>query len=85
MEDDRRQVAAAARSLHSVSVRLLGCVLNMAKVAKADAYQYEAYRVALPPATPSVPADRSNAARHGEPAGANGVSDRTQELTRLSR
>jgi len=79
----RSQVAAAARALHSVSVRLLGCVLNMAKVAKADAYQYEAYKVVVPPAA-SVPADRARSARHGGSA-ASGVGDRTQELTRLSR
>jgi capsular exopolysaccharide synthesis family protein len=81
----RTQVAAAARSLHSVSVRLLGCVLNMAKVAKAEAYQYEAYRVVASTATPSVPSDRATAARHSEGAGVNGVSDRTQELARLPR
>ncbi|MEU0154213.1 polysaccharide biosynthesis tyrosine autokinase [Micromonospora fulviviridis] len=78
----RSQVAAAAHALHSVSVRLLGCVLNMAKVAKADAYQYEAYRVVVPAAGPSVPADRAGVARRGEPAA---VGDHTQELTRLSR
>ncbi|MDZ5442979.1 polysaccharide biosynthesis tyrosine autokinase [Micromonospora sp. 4G57] len=77
----RSQVAAAARSLNSVSVRLLGCVLNMAKVPKADAYQYEAYRVSVPAAGP----DRAPAARRGDRAGANQVSDPTQELTRLSR
>ncbi|GAB3935766.1 hypothetical protein GCM10027614_11030 [Micromonospora vulcania] len=79
----RTQVAAAARALHSVSVRLLGCVLNMAKVARTEAYQYEAYRVAASLATPSVPADRATTARHGESTGVNG--DRTQELTRLHR
>ncbi|PZF91195.1 polysaccharide biosynthesis tyrosine autokinase [Micromonospora deserti] len=81
----RSQVATAARALHSVSVRLLGCVLNMAKVAKAEAYQYEAYRVAAAAETPSVPNDRATTARHAEHAGARGVSDRTQELTRLPR
>ncbi|SCF17425.1 capsular exopolysaccharide family [Micromonospora purpureochromogenes] len=80
----RTQVAAAARSLHSVSVRLLGCVLNMTKVAKADAYQYEAYRIATTGKT-KVPADRAPAARHGESNGFDGVTDRTQELTRLRR
>ncbi|WFE65657.1 polysaccharide biosynthesis tyrosine autokinase [Micromonospora sp. WMMD714] len=77
----RAQVAAAARSLHSVSVRLLGCVLNMAKVARVDAYQYEAYRVAT--TTPSVPADR--AAAHRGDQDLHPVEDRTQELTRLSQ
>ncbi|SCF44021.1 capsular exopolysaccharide family [Micromonospora matsumotoense] len=79
----RAQAAAAARSLHSVSVRLLGCVLNMAKVARADAYQYEAYRIATT-AGPSVPADRATAAQRGD-QGLPPVGDRTQELTRLPR
>ncbi|MEU9508888.1 polysaccharide biosynthesis tyrosine autokinase [Micromonospora sp. NPDC048170] len=80
----RSQVAQAARALNSVSVRLLGCVLNMAKVAKAEAYQYEAYRVVAAAATPDVPADRAPAARHAERIDGV-VTDRTQELTRLSR
>ena len=77
----RSQVAAAANALSSVSVRLLGCVLNMAKVAKSDAYQYEAYKVVVPPAAPSVPADRAGSRRGAKAVG----GDRTQELTRLSR
>ncbi|MFY1594153.1 polysaccharide biosynthesis tyrosine autokinase [Micromonospora sp. WMMD737] len=80
----RSQVAQAARALNSVSVRLLGCVLNMAKVAKAEAYQYEAYRVVAAAATAEVPADATPSARHAERADGV-VSDRTQELTRLSR
>ncbi|MEU5940508.1 polysaccharide biosynthesis tyrosine autokinase [Micromonospora sp. NPDC047548] len=80
----RTQVAAAARSLHSVSVRLLGCVLNMTKVAKADAYQYEAYRI-VPTGTPSVPADRASATRRSKSNGGDGVTERAQELTRLRR
>jgi capsular exopolysaccharide synthesis family protein len=86
----RSQVAAAARSLHSVSVRLLGCVLNMAKVARADARQYEAYRVSAPPA-PKVPADRASRAPGASAPGRTGdvglarVVDPTQELTRLPR
>ncbi|WFE35878.1 polysaccharide biosynthesis tyrosine autokinase [Micromonospora sp. WMMD975] len=76
----RSQVASAARALSSVSVRLLGCVLNMSKVGKADAYQYETYKVVVP--APPVPTDRAGATRRDaqEPRG-----DRTQELTRLSR
>ena len=80
----RTQVAAAARSLHSVSVRLLGCVLNMTKVAKADKYQYETYRIANT-RTPSIPAEGAPAARRGEHGGSDGVGDRTQELSRLPR
>ncbi|PZG18491.1 protein tyrosine kinase [Micromonospora craterilacus] len=81
----RAQVAAAARALHSVSVRLLGCVLNMARVPKAEAYQYEAYRVVAAAANPSVPADRASAGRHAERTRAGDVGTHTQELTRLSR
>ncbi|MGW1451897.1 polysaccharide biosynthesis tyrosine autokinase, partial [Micromonospora sp. NPDC002411] len=82
----RSQVAAAARSLHSVSVRLLGCVLNMAKVAKAEAYQYEAYRVVASTPTTSVPTERAATGRHvATTGGLNGVTDHTQELTRLPR
>ncbi|MFF5174501.1 polysaccharide biosynthesis tyrosine autokinase [Micromonospora sp. NPDC000089] len=79
----RAQVAAASRALHSVSVRLLGCVLNMTRVARADAYQYEAYRLAAASRKASVPVeDRTPAARRGEPVE---VGDLTQELTRLPR
>ncbi|WP_089154165.1 polysaccharide biosynthesis tyrosine autokinase [Micromonospora sp. NBS 11-29] len=81
-QTSRGQVAAAARALTSVSVRLLGCVLNMTKVAKADTYQYETYKVVVPPAAPAVPTDRAGAARR---AGQSAVGDRTQELTRLPR
>ncbi|RKN40682.1 polysaccharide biosynthesis tyrosine autokinase [Micromonospora endolithica] len=80
----RSQVAAAARSLHSVSVRLLGCVLNMAKVPKGDAYQYEAYRVVVPAEPVPAHAGRGAAPRHAENRDNGHVGDRTQELTRLS-
>ncbi|RIV41313.1 polysaccharide biosynthesis tyrosine autokinase [Micromonospora radicis] len=77
----RTQVAAAARALHSVSVRLLGCVLNMARVPKTEAYQYEAYRVVAGTAsTDGIPAGR-----HAERDAAADKVDHTQELTRLSR
>jgi capsular exopolysaccharide synthesis family protein len=77
----RNQVARAAKALHSVSVRTLGCVLNMARVARVDAYQYEAYRVAA--SRGSVPADRATA-RHGV-GNRSGAGQPTQELTRLPR
>jgi capsular exopolysaccharide synthesis family protein len=58
----RAQVAAATQALQAVAARTLGCVLNMAKLARADVYQYEAYRVAVPPRHAStVPADRASA------------------------
>ncbi|ROT29754.1 polysaccharide biosynthesis tyrosine autokinase [Micromonospora sp. HM5-17] len=44
----RAQTAAAARALHSVSARLLGCVLNMSKENKIDVEQYRAYRRGVP-------------------------------------
>ncbi|WDZ83072.1 polysaccharide biosynthesis tyrosine autokinase [Micromonospora cathayae] len=77
----RTQVGAAAQALHSVSVRVLGCVLNMAKVAKSEAYQYEAYRVVV--GARPVPTDRASSRRtEGERAPAG---NSTQELTRLPR
>ncbi|NLU79704.1 polysaccharide biosynthesis tyrosine autokinase [Micromonospora sp. HNM0581] len=81
----RAQVAAAARALHSVSVRLLGCVLNMARVPKAEAYQYEAYRVATVTGDQSVSTERNRAGRHAERTHVGEVGDHTQELTRLPR
>ncbi|WP_320068476.1 polysaccharide biosynthesis tyrosine autokinase [Micromonospora sp. RTGN7] len=85
---DRGQVAAAAQSLQSVSVRLLGCVLNMGKLGRADVDRYESYRVDTPAVPPAAPAERA-----GTPTTerANGffapeqAADPTQELTRLPR
>ncbi|RKN15336.1 polysaccharide biosynthesis tyrosine autokinase [Micromonospora musae] len=81
----RTQVAAASRALHAVSVRLLGCVLNMAKMPKAEAYQYEAYRVVATTELAEAPAERPKTARHSDSGEPNAVSDHTQELTRLPR
>lgn len=84
----RAEVAAAAHALHSVSVRLLGCVLNMAKVARAEAYQYEAYRVTASAVSSPVPADRASTlltAQQTGTEGLGGVSNHSQELTRLPR
>ncbi|GIJ25040.1 chromosome partitioning protein [Micromonospora qiuiae] len=78
----RPQVAAAARALDAVSVRLLGCVLNMARTPKSEAYQYEAYRLA---ATPPAAASRAAAGRHAERVGANDAVEHVEELSRLSR
>lgn len=44
----RAQTAAAAQALHSVSARVLGCVLNMSKETKIAADQYKAYRKGAP-------------------------------------
>ncbi len=40
------QSAAAAQSLHAVKARVLGCVLNMAKVSRVEANRYRAYQQA---------------------------------------
>lgn len=80
---DRGQVAAAAQALQSVSVRLLGCVLNMAKLGRAESYQYESYRVVVP-AAPAVPVDRAKAASAAQ-RGRKKAADATQELSRLPR
>ncbi|WP_433341817.1 polysaccharide biosynthesis tyrosine autokinase [Micromonospora sp. CA-111912] len=85
---DRGQIAAAAQALQSVSVRLLGCVLNMAKLGRAETDQYESYRIDVPPAPVAAPAERV-----GKPAaapssgffGQERAADPTQELTRLPR
>ncbi|TDC60023.1 polysaccharide biosynthesis tyrosine autokinase [Micromonospora sp. KC207] len=85
---DRGQVGAAAQALQAVSVRLLGCVLNMAKLGRAETYQYERYRVEVPaaPAAPPSRADAAPAARTGGFLGPEQpVADPTQELTRLPR
>ncbi|MGC4808291.1 polysaccharide biosynthesis tyrosine autokinase [Micromonospora sp. DT233] len=90
---ERGQVAAAAEALQSVSVRLLGCVLNMAKLGRTEADQYESYRVeaaapppAVPPAEPA--GERAGAAATGRGSGffdSAPAADPTQELTRLPR
>ncbi|WP_229403420.1 polysaccharide biosynthesis tyrosine autokinase [Micromonospora okii] len=86
---DRNQVGAAAQALQSVSVRLLGCVLNMAKLGRAETYQYESYRVEVPIVPPAAPTSRATAAPTARNTGfvgtAQGVPDPTQELTRLPR
>jgi capsular exopolysaccharide synthesis family protein len=85
---DRGQVSAAAQALQSVSVRLLGCVLNMAKMAKAETYGYESYKVIVPAAPPSVPVNRASTASNGHRTGFLGpdvVTDETRDLTRLPR
>ncbi|WP_428965386.1 tyrosine-protein kinase domain-containing protein [Micromonospora fluostatini] len=77
---DRGQVSAAAHALQSVSVRLLGCVLNMAKLGKADVYRYETYKIEVPAAR-----SRTSAAPNRAFLGPDRVADPTQELTRLPR
>ncbi|MEV0157276.1 polysaccharide biosynthesis tyrosine autokinase [Micromonospora sp. NPDC050686] len=85
---DRNHVAAAALALQSVSVRLLGCVLNMAKIARVDKYGYESYRVVVPAKPATVPVDRARAATNlgrAQSGEAHRVHDETQHLTRLPR
>jgi len=49
------QVGSAIKALQRVSAKVLGCVLNMSKVSKADAYYYDAYQP-LPTTAPTTPA-----------------------------
>lgn len=73
----RTRVSTAAQALQAVDARLLGCVLNMAKISKSDAQQYLAYRVAAP--GEAVPGARDGTGAAGSPtAGAD-------ELSRTSR
>jgi capsular exopolysaccharide synthesis family protein len=95
------QVTAAAQALHSVGARVLGCVLNMAKVSRSEAYQYEAYqntvasgqpaaaaneRAAVPGAV-SVRPDDIDAVAPGGPVqfGVRTIGESTQELSRIPR
>ncbi|GIH20997.1 polysaccharide biosynthesis tyrosine autokinase [Rugosimonospora africana] len=39
------QVTAAMRALQTVAARVLGCVLNMTKASKSDAYYYKSYKI----------------------------------------
>ncbi|WP_434739969.1 polysaccharide biosynthesis tyrosine autokinase [Micromonospora sp. SH-82] len=79
---DRGQVSAAAQALQSVSVRLLGCVLNMAKLGKAEAYRYENYKIEVPAARSASSGTR---AKRGSTVGPDRADDDTQTLTRLPR
>ncbi|MEH1015751.1 polysaccharide biosynthesis tyrosine autokinase [Micromonospora sp. CPCC 206060] len=78
------QAAAAANALHAVSVRLLGCVLNMSRVTRTDSYQYEAYRVATTRVDKTVPGDRASTGGRAA-VGQRAAVDPTQVLTRLPR
>lgn len=86
-ETSRGQAAAAANALHSVSVRVLGCVLTMAKLARREVQQYEAYRAATPveqPVYEDLPA-RTPAALDSFESGDDELvaSAPTQEFTRI--
>ncbi|MDG4830966.1 polysaccharide biosynthesis tyrosine autokinase [Solwaraspora sp. WMMD1047] len=81
------QAIAAAQALRAVGARLLGCVLNMTKLTKADSYQYEAYR-ARPTAQPAIaePVDLPRpAAGHGDGIGGPVIDNPTEELSRIRR
>ncbi|MFC7548901.1 polysaccharide biosynthesis tyrosine autokinase [Plantactinospora sp. GCM10030261] len=88
------QVTDAVEALERVDARVLGCALNMAKLARVEAAQYYTYRVP----EPAGPGDRQPAGgrppaaevavadgvpQAGEPA--LPVSDATQELSRIPR
>lgn len=67
----RTQVANAATALRAAGARLLGTVLTMAAMPKADAYHYEAYKIATAgPVRPRVAAKSGKSrksARSGGP------------------
>ncbi|WP_460916410.1 P-loop NTPase family protein [Plantactinospora veratri] len=85
------QTAAAAQALHSVSARVLGCVLNMSKENKIDVEQYRAYRKGAPVET--VLATRGEGPPVADPvrvpptddAVATTSADSTEELDRVPR
>jgi capsular exopolysaccharide synthesis family protein len=89
----RPQVAEGVRAMHAAGVRVLGCVLNMAKAAKTDAYDTYGYgygAATWPIAQPTgddtgIPAAAQDLAgtRHRD-AGAAAAAP-TEELTRAQR
>lgn len=80
------QVETASQALQAVAARMLGCVLNMTKLNKVDAYQYEAYRTMAPQPNltgggpPDLPWPTSP-----EGVGAVTINDHTEELSRIQR
>nr|MDT0657746.1 polysaccharide biosynthesis tyrosine autokinase [Micromonospora sp. DSM 115978] len=81
------QVTAAAQALLAVGARLLGCVLNMAKLSKAQSYRYEAYRSET--TAPAASAEPLGVPRPtqalGEGAGGPVLDVPTEELSRIRR
>ncbi|WP_245736644.1 polysaccharide biosynthesis tyrosine autokinase [Micromonospora pattaloongensis] len=81
------QVAAATTALRAAGARILGAVLNMSALPKADAYQYAAYRVA--PATPVRPRVPGTSGKAMAPAQKTGGDDakrtRARKLSKASR
>jgi capsular exopolysaccharide synthesis family protein len=80
----RAEVATATAALEAVSARVLGCVLNMAKMDRSDSYQYEMYRtmVAAPSSPPpSVPSQQFDWPGGGAEVAAPGLIE--EELTPL--
>jgi hypothetical protein len=63
------QVTAASRALQTVAARVLGCVLNMTRASKSDAYYYKAYKV-LPGSTVARPTGELTLAGAASPAAA---------------
>jgi capsular exopolysaccharide synthesis family protein len=73
-------VAAAAQALNSVAARLLGCVLNMVEVSRADSDHYGAYDTR---AADSIAIPTESGAIRVRPADIDGsAGGRNQELTR---
>ncbi|GIG87304.1 polysaccharide biosynthesis tyrosine autokinase [Plantactinospora endophytica] len=84
------QTAAAAQALHSVSARVLGCVLNMSKENKIDVEQYRAYRKGAPVETVlAARGEESSAALPVRIPPKDAVvaapADNTEELDRVPR
>ncbi|MEE6259730.1 polysaccharide biosynthesis tyrosine autokinase [Plantactinospora sonchi] len=86
----RAQSAAAARALHSVSARVLGCVLNMSRENKIDVEQYRAYRRGVPAenllgTTRDESRDGSDLVRVPPNGAGLGLPVDTEEFSRVSR
>jgi capsular exopolysaccharide synthesis family protein len=83
-ETTRAQVAMATEALTAVSARILGCVLNMAKVDRSESYQYEMYRTTLaaPPSVPTQPTQQVEWPSDGTEASPVGLIDEEVVSTR---
>ncbi|MEV1289629.1 polysaccharide biosynthesis tyrosine autokinase [Micromonospora sp. NPDC049679] len=83
------QVTAAATALRAAGARLLGSVLNMSAMPKADAYQYAAYKVPTTPTTPMRPRVPAKTRQAVAPAQNTGPGDgrhgRVKKLSKTGR
>jgi capsular exopolysaccharide synthesis family protein len=84
------QVAAAAQALDAVGARSLGCLLNMTRITKVQAHQYEAYRATPAPRIPANrPAEQAGGVPQVSASSATGsvvpFENPTEELRRIRR